>query len=35
VTTIFRREDGEWRIVHHHGDAVAADFGTVGRLTPP
>lgn len=22
VTTIFRREDGAWRIVHRHGDAL-------------
>jgi ketosteroid isomerase-like protein len=22
VTTIFRREDGEWRVVHRHGDPV-------------
>jgi ketosteroid isomerase-like protein len=35
VTTIFRREDGEWKVVHRHGDALAADFGTVvGRLAP-
>ncbi len=27
VTTIFRREDGEWKAVHRHGDALAADFG--------
>lgn len=25
VTTIFRREDGEWRIVHRHGDPYTAD----------
>ena len=24
VTTIFRREDGEWKIVHRHGDALAS-----------
>ena len=22
VTTVLRREDGEWRVVHRHGDAV-------------
>ena len=27
VTTIYRREDGEWKTVHRHGDALAADFG--------
>lgn len=25
VTTVFRREDGAWRIVHRHGDPYAAD----------
>ena len=24
VTTVFRREDGEWRIVHRHADPIAA-----------
>jgi hypothetical protein len=27
---------GEWKVVHRHGDALAADVDTVvGRLTPP
>ncbi|HEX5730920.1 nuclear transport factor 2 family protein [Microbacterium sp.] len=37
VTTIFRREDGEWKAVHHHGDDSAAEFGiSTGRglITP-
>jgi ketosteroid isomerase-like protein len=28
VTTIFRREDGQWRIVHRHGDSHTSD-GTI------
>jgi ketosteroid isomerase-like protein len=36
ATTIFRREAGEWRVVHRHGDALAADFGmVVGQLETP
>jgi ketosteroid isomerase-like protein len=27
VTTIFRREEGAWRIVHRHGDALPAHLG--------
>ena len=34
--TIFRREDDEWQVVHRHGDALPADFGTVvGELGLP
>jgi ketosteroid isomerase-like protein len=33
VTTIFRREDSEWRVVHRHADALAADAGFAARLT--
>lgn len=25
VTTVYRREDGEWRIVHRHGDPATED----------
>lgn len=25
VTTVFRREDGEWKVVHRHGDALVSD----------
>ena len=25
VTHVYRREDGEWKIVHRHGDGLAAD----------
>lgn len=27
VTTIYRRESGEWRIVHRHGDALVSEDG--------
>jgi ketosteroid isomerase-like protein len=29
VTTIFRREDGEWKVVHRHGDPYDAPTGAV------
>jgi ketosteroid isomerase-like protein len=38
ATTIFRREDGEWKAVHRHGDSLAADSSAVvGQLSfgPP
>jgi len=25
VTHVYRREDGEWKIVHRHGDSVPVD----------
>jgi ketosteroid isomerase-like protein len=25
VTTVFRREEGEWRVVHRHGDPASED----------
>ena len=27
VTTVFRREDGEWRVVHRHGDSLKSQAG--------
>jgi ketosteroid isomerase-like protein len=27
VTTIFRHEGGEWKVVHRHGDHLSAEFG--------
>lgn len=36
ATTVFRREDGEWKVVHRHGDGIsAADVTVVSALTPP
>ena len=36
VTTVFRREDGEWKVVHRHGDALTADSGAVmAGFRPP
>ncbi len=35
VTTLFRREDGEWRVVHRHADPVPdsqATHAQLGRL---
>jgi ketosteroid isomerase-like protein len=29
VTTVFRREDGEWRIVQRHGDSLKPRVGNV------
>jgi ketosteroid isomerase-like protein len=29
VTTIFRRENGEWKVVHHHGDPYDASTEAV------
>jgi ketosteroid isomerase-like protein len=31
VTHAYRREDGEWKIVHRHADAVSVDEGTPAK----
>src|SRR5262245_20363559 len=28
VTTVFRREEGEWRVAHRHGDTLASPAAT-------
>ena len=33
ATTVFRREDGEWKVAHRHGDPASEAAGTLaGRL---
>ena len=32
VTNIYRRENGEWKIVHHHTDLSPAMLGVLERL---
>ncbi len=34
VTHVYRREDGEWRIVHRHGDSPPVDQGPPNDLAP-
>jgi ketosteroid isomerase-like protein len=36
ATTLFRRENGAWKVVHRHGDGIAAeDAAVVSALTAP
>jgi ketosteroid isomerase-like protein len=32
VTNIYRREDGSWRLVHHHADTAPAMLDVLARL---
>jgi ketosteroid isomerase-like protein len=32
VTTVFRRENGEWLVVHRHADAMSDESGSLARL---
>jgi ketosteroid isomerase-like protein len=32
VTTVFRREDGQWKIVHRHGDHLVEDGDLAERV---
>jgi ketosteroid isomerase-like protein len=32
VTNVYRREDGEWRMVHHHTDTSPAMIEVLGKL---
>jgi ketosteroid isomerase-like protein len=33
VTQVYRREDGEWKIVHRHGDAPPVDQSLPGEAS--
>jgi len=35
VTNIYRREGGEWKMVHHHTDSSPAMQDLLSRLQPP
>jgi ketosteroid isomerase-like protein len=34
VTHVYRREDGEWKIVHRHGDSAALDLRPSADASP-
>lgn len=35
VTNVYRRENGQWRLVHRHGDFAPADESAASRSAPP
>lgn len=35
VTNVYRREAGEWKLVHHHTDTSPAMLDVLGRLQSP
>jgi ketosteroid isomerase-like protein len=34
VTQVYRREDGEWRVAHRHGDELTADQKRLPSISP-
>lgn len=35
VTNVYQRDDGAWKIVHHHTDTSPAMLDVLGRMQPP
>ncbi len=35
VTNIYQLKDGEWKLIHHHGDTSPAMLDVLSKLQPP